>query len=90
MAELFYIESHEDRPWTPWDFKKSIFAAYWQDNEQTLNECFEFDWSMIWLPKGLISEKQMGEFKDLMRANYWKIKDCYRYYSGLGESNNIY
>jgi len=33
MAELFYVESLEDRPWTPWDFKKSIFAAYWRDNE---------------------------------------------------------
>jgi len=45
---------------------------------------------MLWFPKGIISEKWMSDFKELVRKNYWKVKDCYWYYSGLGESNNIY
>jgi len=54
MPELFYVEEIVDRPSTPWDFKKSFFSTYWLDTDEVLNDCFEFDWAMIKLPKSIV------------------------------------
>lgn len=67
MPELFYVEEIKDRPRTPWNFKKSFFATYKLDNEKLLNECFEFDWSMIKLPKNLIPDSQLLALKTYLR-----------------------
>jgi len=36
---------------TPWDFYKSVFRTYKQDNKKLLDDCFEVDWPMTKMDK---------------------------------------
>jgi hypothetical protein len=38
------VDIEDERPKSPWSFNKSIFATYTIDNEETLLNCFDFDW----------------------------------------------
>jgi hypothetical protein len=62
MPEHFYVEFQDDRPRTAWDFKKSFFAKYRLDTDETLVDCFEFDWKMLKIPK-CVPDNQIGALK---------------------------
>lgn len=62
------------RPKTPWDFNKSIFAAYKQDNEDLLNKCFEADWESSRIPK-IAKDDNIDEIKELLKSKYRKIRE---------------
>ena len=40
-----------ERQKTPWTFEISCFKDYKFDTDEILNNCFEFDWAGIKLPK---------------------------------------
>lgn len=39
------IEEEEERPKSPWNFSKSLFASRPQDTDELMHECFDYDWN---------------------------------------------
>lgn len=61
------------RPKTPWDFSKSIFAAYKSDTPELLDRCFEADWENSKIPK-LVKEEE-DAVKEYMQTIYRKVRE---------------
>jgi NLR family CARD domain-containing protein 3 len=77
------------RPKTPWDFNKSIFAAYKQDTPELLDNCFETDWENSRIPK-IVKGDGEEEVKEFLRSQYRSIRECYKYYAGIIPSNQVF
>jgi NLR family CARD domain-containing protein 3 len=59
------------RPKTPWTFEKSFFTQYVDQNEQLMNDCFEFDWQCSKIEKWLErSPAQRDAVFNYLRSNY--------------------
>lgn len=77
------------RPKTPWDFNKSIFAAYKQDTPELLDNCFETDWENSRIPKIVKGDDEEG-IKEFLRSQYRSIRECYKHYAGIIPSNQVF
>ena len=75
------------KPKTPWSFNNSIFYFcgynYEGENEDIINECFEFDFTRCDFKKIIKSETQIEELKIYLRTYYKNIIECYKYYSSF-------
>jgi hypothetical protein len=71
LSDRLYLRVHTERVRTPWTFGISIFKDYQIDTHDKLTECFEFDWTCMKFPK--MSEEDMGEVKEEMRAAYFTM-----------------
>lgn len=76
------------RPKTPWDFNKSIFAAYKSDTSDLLNQWFEIDWENSKIPKVVKDEEH--EIKEYLRSIYRSLRECYKFYAGISPSNQVF
>ena len=76
------------RPKTPWDFNKSIFAAYKSDTPELLDQWFEIDWENSKIPK-LVREEEF-EIKEYLRSLYRNLREWYKYYAGISPSNQVF
>ena len=76
------------RPKTPWDFNKSIFAAYKSDTPDFLNQWFEIDWENSKIPKVVKDEEH--EIKEYLRSIYRSLRECYKFYAGISPSNQVF
>ena len=45
------LPPQRNKPKTPWDVSKSIFAQYRTDTNEIIAECFEIDWNNSKIPK---------------------------------------
>ena len=79
----------DERPKTPWDFKKSIFKTYIPDNEMNLNDCFENDWNDSKIQKILKNPAELVTAKAYLRQIYKPIREIYKYYAGIATTNGI-
>ena len=68
MEDKIWVRIEDKRPRTPWTFPISLFRDYQIDNDIKLNECFEFDWSTVKLPK--MSEQELADVKEECRKAY--------------------
>jgi hypothetical protein len=65
-----------------WTFPISLFAPYNRDNEDSIKEVFQFDYSHTKLP-GMLKEEE-EECKEIFRSQYQIIKDIFKHYSAGG------
>ncbi|CAI2364501.1 unnamed protein product [Moneuplotes crassus] len=77
------------RPKTPWDFSKSIFAAYKQDTEELLNSCLNEDWGKSRIPK-ILDDEEVEDVKEFLNSKYKSIRELYKYYAGIFPSNGVF
>ena len=75
------------KPKTPWAFQNSIFYFcgynFEGENEEIINECFEFDFKRCEFKNIIKSETQIEELKIYLRSYYKNIIECYKYYSSF-------
>ncbi|CAI2373014.1 unnamed protein product [Moneuplotes crassus] len=75
------IDHGVERP--PWKFEESVFAHYQPETQDLIDQIFECDWSMISSKKFKIPEEGIA-VKQILKENYWKILEIYRYQSAIG------
>lgn len=63
-----------------WGYEISIFKHYQPDNEQLVNECFEYDYSSSKIYK-FVKENELQEIKELLRNWYPQIFSTFKYYA---------
>ncbi|CAD8178786.1 unnamed protein product [Paramecium pentaurelia] len=63
-----------------WQKEQSAFKSYQGDNDDVLDECFQFDWNCM--------EQEIEKVIEIMRFHYSKLKDIYKYYSSFGYNAN--
>lgn len=73
-----------NRPKTPWDFWKSVFAKYQPDNKAKLERCFELDWSYIvekveYLIK---NESDRAKTRAYLKKHYKALRDAFKLAAG--------
>jgi len=73
----------KERLKTPWDFFKSVFKDYRPDNQQVLNDCFEYDWSCWKIPKLIKDENELEELKKLIKSHYKAFREAYKYLGAI-------
>ena len=71
-----------------WSFDHSFFKDYKLDSRQIADECFEFDWGHIKIPR--LPPKELAALKKYCKDKYHIIKDLYRYAAGIGREKNLY
>ena len=47
------------RPKTPWTFEKSFFTQYFENHDDLMAECFEFDWESSKIPRIIKNEEEL-------------------------------
>lgn len=65
-----YIAKEIERPKTPWTFPISLFAQYKLDNEELLNNCFDFDWRCSKIERMIKSVKDKEKIYTYLNSNY--------------------
>jgi hypothetical protein len=68
LSDKKYVRPLNIRARTPWTFPISIFKDYQIDTEAKTNDCFEFDWGCIKLPK--MTEEELALVKEELRKSY--------------------
>lgn len=75
------------KPRTPWTFPVSIWAYYDYkyngDNEDYLDQCFDFDFKRCQFHKDFNTDEKFNELRSFLRSKYRDIIDCYKYYSSF-------
>ena len=46
-----YTEAELEKAPKKWSYDDSVFATYKMDTQHIIDECFEFDWEMISVPR---------------------------------------
>lgn len=72
---------------TPWSFFNSVFKSYKPDTNKLLDNCFEIDWVNTKCQKLLKGEAD--DIKKYMKSIYKKIREVYKYYSGVSPLGRI-
>ncbi|CAK71521.1 unnamed protein product (macronuclear) [Paramecium tetraurelia] len=68
-----------------WNIEESLFKQqFQQDNEEILNECFQFDWNCSKINRFVKNDYEQMKLKEYLRENYQLIKDIYKFYSSNG------
>ena len=57
-----YVRPEVEEIRDPWEFPKSIFAKFIQDNEEIMAKCFEHDWALCGKPKLKEGKKNLSYF----------------------------
>ena len=73
-----------------WDFNKSIFKNFTNDNEELLKKCFEQDMSCSRIGNIIKSEDDLIKTKHILWNNYRNYKNCYKYYASLNPIGEIF
>ena len=76
-----------ERPKTGWNFSVSIFKDYKGETDRLVNECFEFDWKCIKMPK--ITNSTEDEFRESCLMIYPFLRQIYRRLSASGVADII-
>ena len=75
------LEPHDEaRPRSPWSVEVSIFKEYKVETPQLINECFEYDWNELKVPK--LKGTTERDLKERVRHQYPFIRELYRRLSG--------
>ncbi|CAG9313733.1 unnamed protein product [Blepharisma stoltei] len=70
----------------PWSIPISLFKDYKFDTEETLNECFEFDWRYSRLANFVKNPTDQEAVRDILKKNYMHIKETFKNLSAYGGS----
>lgn len=65
-----------------WSYEISIFKNYQPDNEELVNECFEYDYSTSKIGR-LIKEAEALEVKEILREYYPYLFTSYKLYASM-------
>jgi hypothetical protein len=68
LSDKVWIRPSRKQAKTPWTYDISIFRDYHIETKDKLNDCFEFDWQCMKLPR--MSENEMDEVKEYLRTSY--------------------
>lgn len=61
-----------------------------KEGDDLLRKCFEFDWKCSKIHSKLIKdETEKAKIKHYLSENYYVLRECYRYFSGISPSNGI-
>ena len=69
-----------------WSFANSIFKDYNVDDDQVLNDCFEYDWKCSKIPNLLKDPKDLENTKTFLREKYKIIRESYKTLSAYSTS----
>ena len=73
----------------PWNFKNSVFAPYKPDDDDILNQCFEFDWDHSKIGKILKDQEKILKIKAMLRTYYKGIREAFKYYGAVAPNGAI-
>ena len=75
----------------PWRYETSLFKDWRKDDTDMLDRCFDFDWKNSFIEKIIAkTNENVDDFKQFLRAKYKDLKECYKYYSSLAPSGEIW
>lgn len=64
-----------------WSYELSIFKNYQPDNEEIIDECFEYDYGSSKINKIIKDPLEYNEVKEIMREYYPYIFASYKFYA---------
>jgi hypothetical protein len=83
------MEQHDEaRPRTPWNLEISIFKDFRVETPSLINECFEFDWNIMKVPK--LKGTTDRDLKERIRQQYPFIRELYKRLSGTGIKGSLF
>lgn len=68
LYDKIYTRPVNKRPRTPWTFPISLFKDYTIETDQKVNECFEYDYSLMKFPR--MTDEEMTSVKEELRKAY--------------------
>eukprot|EP00358_Blepharisma_japonicum_P001299 CAMPEP_0202955260 /NCGR_PEP_ID=MMETSP1395-20130829/51643_1 /ASSEMBLY_ACC=CAM_ASM_000871 /TAXON_ID=5961 /ORGANISM="Blepharisma japonicum, Strain Stock R1072" /LENGTH=375 /DNA_ID=CAMNT_0049671631 /DNA_START=936 /DNA_END=2060 /DNA_ORIENTATION=- len=83
---LVYIPPQQELERIPWSIPISLFRDYKFDDENLLNECFEFDWKHSRLMNFVKNQADQDKVKDILKANYKHIRETYKFLAAFSGS----
>ena len=72
-----------------WDFKNSLFYGYKPDNDDIINQCFEYDWAQCKIPRIIKNEEELLKVRNYLKSIYKPIREVYKYYAGVSPCANV-
>jgi hypothetical protein len=78
MPKLIFKPPKTDLEKIPWSINISLFKRYKLDDQETLDECFEFDWTHSRIPKMIKKEKNLEDLKKTLQNYYPIIRESYK------------
>jgi Ran GTPase-activating protein (RanGAP) involved in mRNA processing and transport len=70
----------------PWTFPISLFAAYQQDTDELMAECFEHDWNHCTVCRAVKDEEQLALVRGELQRNWPLLREVFKEVSGEGLS----
>lgn len=64
-----------------WEFESSSFKDYIRDNDQTIYQCFEFDWKMSKLPQMMKDPMHQDMLCSFLSKRYKQVMLAYHYFA---------
>jgi len=84
---LVYVPPEQELERIPWSIPISLFKDYKFDDENLLNDCFEFDWRYSRLPNFIKNQGDQDKVKEILRSHYKHIRETYKYLSAFSGSD---
>lgn len=84
--KLEYVPPPTEMEKIPWSIPISLFKDYKIDDEDLLNECFEFDWKHCRIPNLIKDPKELELTKSYLREIYQTIKESFKTLSAYSGS----